>query len=373
MAADADGAIPKVDDAPWPGFPADLTSLALVLATQSHGTVLIHEKLFESRLFFVDSLIAMGARIVLCDPHRAVVVGPSELRAAPDRLPRHPRRHGPDRRRAVRAGHLGDHERAPGGPRLRADRRAPPLRSARRSSATRAPDRPRAPLTSARRDRRARGPTPRGGGSRRGSPCARDSRGVLASRAGFGPATSRVSDGRVPKSRRPSETRRRKRYCSAGVASARAAGAPPPRSRGWRAGCWRGGRPGAAPRGASASAWVMNSTSTRPPRPNFTWKRPGVSLPSSRSIRSRSSRISFRSGGAAPRARRAGRGCARRTARPSARIAADQPGARQRLALPRIGPLAVVALERVDGSRRSRCPSSRGAGAGPPRRPRRRR
>jgi UDP-N-acetylglucosamine 1-carboxyvinyltransferase len=83
VAADADGAIPKVDDAPWPGFPADLTSLALVLATQSRGTVLIHEKLFESRLFFVDSLIAMGARIVLCDPHRAVVVGPAELRGAP--------------------------------------------------------------------------------------------------------------------------------------------------------------------------------------------------------------------------------------------------------------------------------------------------
>ena len=79
VAADLDGAIPKVDDAPWPGFPADLTSLALVLATQSRGTVLIHEKLFESRLFFVDSLIAMGARIVLCDPHRAVVVGPAEL------------------------------------------------------------------------------------------------------------------------------------------------------------------------------------------------------------------------------------------------------------------------------------------------------
>ena len=77
IASDADGAIPKVDDAPWPGFPADLTSLALVLATQCHGTVLIHEKLFESRLFFVDGLIAMGARIVLCDPHRAVVVGPT--------------------------------------------------------------------------------------------------------------------------------------------------------------------------------------------------------------------------------------------------------------------------------------------------------
>ena len=82
VAADADGAISKVDDAPWPGFPADLTSLALVLATQSRGTVLIHEKLFESRLFFVDSLIAMGARILLSDPHRALVIGPSRLHGA---------------------------------------------------------------------------------------------------------------------------------------------------------------------------------------------------------------------------------------------------------------------------------------------------
>jgi UDP-N-acetylglucosamine 1-carboxyvinyltransferase len=82
VVSDIGGAIPKVDDAPWPGFPADLTSLALVLATQCQGTVLIHEKLFESRLYFVDNLIAMGARIVLCDPHRAVVVGPSELQPA---------------------------------------------------------------------------------------------------------------------------------------------------------------------------------------------------------------------------------------------------------------------------------------------------
>ena len=82
VVADSGGAIPKVDDAPWPGFPADLTSLALVLATRCRGTVLIHEKLFESRLYFVDNLIAMGARIVLCDPHRAVVVGPSELQPA---------------------------------------------------------------------------------------------------------------------------------------------------------------------------------------------------------------------------------------------------------------------------------------------------
>jgi UDP-N-acetylglucosamine 1-carboxyvinyltransferase len=68
-----------VDDAPWPGFPTDLTSIALVLATQAAGTVLIHEKMFENRLFFVDRLIPMGARIVLCDPHRAVVTGATRL------------------------------------------------------------------------------------------------------------------------------------------------------------------------------------------------------------------------------------------------------------------------------------------------------
>jgi UDP-N-acetylglucosamine 1-carboxyvinyltransferase len=82
IVADLDGAIPRVDDAPWPGFPADLTSIALVIATQARGTVLIHEKMFESRLFFVDKLISMGARIVLCDPHRAVVSGPARLRGA---------------------------------------------------------------------------------------------------------------------------------------------------------------------------------------------------------------------------------------------------------------------------------------------------
>ena len=85
---DLDGAIPKVDDAPWPGFPSDLTSIALVLATQARGTVLIHEKLFENRLFFVDRLISMGARVILCDPHRAIVNGPTRLQgdtlASPD-------------------------------------------------------------------------------------------------------------------------------------------------------------------------------------------------------------------------------------------------------------------------------------------------
>ncbi len=77
--SDLGGAIPKIEDAPWPGFPADLISIALVLATQASGTVLVHQKMFESRLFFVDRLIAMGARIVLCDPHRAVVSGPARL------------------------------------------------------------------------------------------------------------------------------------------------------------------------------------------------------------------------------------------------------------------------------------------------------
>jgi UDP-N-acetylglucosamine 1-carboxyvinyltransferase len=76
---DLGGMIPKIDDAPWPGFPPDLTSIVTVVATQVKGTVLIHEKMFESRMFFVDKLIGMGARIVLCDPHRAVVTGPSKL------------------------------------------------------------------------------------------------------------------------------------------------------------------------------------------------------------------------------------------------------------------------------------------------------
>ena len=76
---DIGGAIPTIYDAPWPGFPADLMSIAIVLASQSRGTILIHEKMFESRLFFVDKLISMGARIILCDPHRCVVQGPSPL------------------------------------------------------------------------------------------------------------------------------------------------------------------------------------------------------------------------------------------------------------------------------------------------------
>lgn len=79
---DVGGHIPKIDDGPWPAFPADLTSIALVVATQCRGVILIFEKMFESRMFFADKIIGMGARIVLCDPHRAVIVGPSRLHAA---------------------------------------------------------------------------------------------------------------------------------------------------------------------------------------------------------------------------------------------------------------------------------------------------
>ncbi len=76
---DLGDAIPKIEDGPWPAFPADLTSIALALATQAEGTIMIFEKMFENRLFFVDKLVAMGARITLCDPHRAMVSGPSRL------------------------------------------------------------------------------------------------------------------------------------------------------------------------------------------------------------------------------------------------------------------------------------------------------
>ena len=74
--------VPKVEDGPWPAFPADLTSIALALATQSAGSVMIHEKMFENRLFFTDKLVSMGAAITICDPHRAIVVGPRRLHGA---------------------------------------------------------------------------------------------------------------------------------------------------------------------------------------------------------------------------------------------------------------------------------------------------
>jgi UDP-N-acetylglucosamine 1-carboxyvinyltransferase len=85
---DIGDAIPKIEDGPWPAFPSDMMSVALVVATQAIGTALFHEKMFENRLYFVDELIRMGARIILCDPHRAVVQGPSwlhgELLYSPD-------------------------------------------------------------------------------------------------------------------------------------------------------------------------------------------------------------------------------------------------------------------------------------------------
>lgn len=80
--SDLGGHVPKLEDQPWPAFPADVMSIAIVTATQCTGLVLMHEKMFESRLFFVDKLVGMGARIVLCDPHRALVSGPSRLRGS---------------------------------------------------------------------------------------------------------------------------------------------------------------------------------------------------------------------------------------------------------------------------------------------------
>ena len=117
--------IPKIEDGPWPAFPADLTSIALAVATQAKGTVLIFEKMFENRLFFVDKLVNMGARIILCDPHRAVGqrARPPLRRAHGE--PRHPRGHGDADREPVRGGALDDREHRADRQRLRADRRAP--------------------------------------------------------------------------------------------------------------------------------------------------------------------------------------------------------------------------------------------------------
>ena len=82
IASDLGMAIPKIEDGPWPSFPSDLMSVAIVLATRAEGSILFFEKMFESRMYFVDQLIAMGARIVQCDPHRVVVSGPSALHGA---------------------------------------------------------------------------------------------------------------------------------------------------------------------------------------------------------------------------------------------------------------------------------------------------
>jgi UDP-N-acetylglucosamine 1-carboxyvinyltransferase len=79
---DLSSMVPKIEDAPWPGFPADLLSIITVAATQMRGTLLVHEKMFESRMYFVDMLIRMGAQIILCDPHRAIVTGPSPLKGS---------------------------------------------------------------------------------------------------------------------------------------------------------------------------------------------------------------------------------------------------------------------------------------------------
>ncbi len=142
---DLGGQIPKIEDGPWPAFPADLTSIALIVATQARGTILIFEKMFESRLFFVDKLVAMGGAD---HPLRPAPRGGHRPRAAlrrADGEPRHPRRDGAPDRGALRGGHLDDRQHRPDRPRLRADRRAP----ARARRADRARRRPRRQAASA--------------------------------------------------------------------------------------------------------------------------------------------------------------------------------------------------------------------------------
>ena len=124
---DVGGYTPKIEDGPWPAFPADLTSIAVAVATQARGDILIHEKMFENRLVFVDKLVSMGARIISCDPHRVVVIGPSRLYAQRLSSPDIRAGHGARDREPLRRGHLDDRQRERDRPRLRAHRRAPAL------------------------------------------------------------------------------------------------------------------------------------------------------------------------------------------------------------------------------------------------------
>ena len=119
---DVGGQIAKIEDGPWPMFPADLTSIAVAVATQATGTILVFEKLFENRLVFTDKLVNMGARIILCDPHRVVVTGPAKLYGQRLSEPRHPRGHGAPDRVAGRRGDERDRRGRADRSRLRADR-----------------------------------------------------------------------------------------------------------------------------------------------------------------------------------------------------------------------------------------------------------
>ena len=110
---DLGGHVPKLEDGPWPAFPADVMSTTIVTATQCSGMLLVFEKMFESRLFFVDKLIGMGARIVLCDPHRAVISGPVAAQGRHRGVARHPGRHGDAPRGARRGWREHDPQRGP--------------------------------------------------------------------------------------------------------------------------------------------------------------------------------------------------------------------------------------------------------------------
>jgi hypothetical protein len=92
---DLGDAIPEISVMPWPAFPTDLMSIAIVVATQSSGSVLFHDWMYPSRMFFIDKLVSMGAQIVLCDPHRCIVQGPTTCIRGKSGKPGYPRRHGP--------------------------------------------------------------------------------------------------------------------------------------------------------------------------------------------------------------------------------------------------------------------------------------
>ena len=170
----------KVEDGPWPAFPADLTSIALALATQAEGSVLILEKMFENRLFFTDKLILMGAEIMHLRPAPGDRHRPAPAARRARRVARHPRRHGDADRRAVRRGPQRDRQRPPDRPRLRAHRRAPARRSARASSASRPSPSTPSGLRSARRHSRHDPPDPQRHARR---PARRDARAARDHRA----------------------------------------------------------------------------------------------------------------------------------------------------------------------------------------------
>ena len=264
---DFGGQIPKIESGIWPAFPADLTSIAVTVATQAHGTILIFEKMFESRLFFVDKLVSMGARIILCDPHRVVVTGPAHALRRAAREPGHPRRHGDAHRGALRRGDVDDREHPPDRPRLRAHRRAPARPRRRRSSAPSCDE----------RGRGARSTSPGGASQRRAraSPCSTTCSRSSPTRAGSGSRLEIAPDepeAEVGRGRARRSARRSRPLLDArGAPAAASASRRPTRRWRWSSSRRRAGRsssrtptsPRRAPAGCRPTSPRRSSTSSR--------------------------------------------------------------------------------------------------------------